>query len=238
MVWCGLVTRSGQSDDIQSVATCLYHGVDLPEFIKRIWPRDTEKRLKDSTAKISGLVHKRMPLWARKFNGIWDKLTTGQTEALKLEWFYETAEKPTQEENAKTLGINVDSYKERLEWAIKKIIKHYPEFAPKKRRDKAQAEKVILPAPLYKVFPSGEKIEISLPIKAEKALSNKEKHEIKKWSWESTKNYTFRYDSYTDIDYPEDEEELENTEEAIEKEHHDYLLLKAEESEQKKKGQL
>jgi hypothetical protein len=31
---------------------------------------------------------------------------------------------------------------------------------------------------------------------------------------------------------------LENTEEAIEKEHHDYLLLKAEESEQKKKGQL
>ena len=179
-----------------------------------------------------------MPLWARKFNGIWDKLTAGQAEALKLEWFYETDEKSTQAENANTLGISVDAYKERLEWGIKKIIKHYPEFAPKKRRSIGQDEKVISAAPLYQILPSGEKIEISLPIMTEKALSNKEKHEIKKWSWESTKNYTFRYDAYTDIDDPEDEEELEITEEAIEKEHHDYLLLKAEESEQKKKRQL
>ena len=79
---------------------------------------------------------------------------------------------------------------------------------------------------------------MTMPIKEEKPLSNKEKHEIKKWSWESTKNYTFRYDAYTDIDDPEEEEELEAVEEAIEKEHQDDLLLKAEESEKKKKGQL
>lgn len=227
-----------ESDDIHSVATCLYHGIDLPEFIKRIWPRYTEKRLKDSTSKIWTLVHKRMPLWARKFNGIWGKLTTGQAEALKLEWFYETDEKPIQTENAKTLGISVDSYKERLEWAIKKIIKHYPEFSPKKRRSKSQEEEIIPLAPLYQILSSGEKVVIPLPTKTDKALSNKEKHEIKKWSWESTRNYTFRYDAYTDIDDPEDEDELEAVEEAIEKEHQDYLLLKAEESEQKKKGQL
>lgn len=59
-----------------------------------------------------------------------------------------------------------------------------------------------------------------------------------KWSWESTRNYTFRYDAYTDVDDPEDEDELEAVEEAIEKEHQDYLHLKAKESEQKKKGQL
>lgn len=35
-----------QSGEIQSVATCLYHGVDLPEAIKKIWPRYTEKRFK------------------------------------------------------------------------------------------------------------------------------------------------------------------------------------------------
>ncbi len=55
-------------------------------------------------------------------------------------------------------------------------------------------------------------------------------HELKKWSWESTKNYIFHYDAYTDIDDYEDEEELEAEQEAIEKEHEDHLLLKSEES--------
>ena len=55
-----------------------------------------------------------MPLWAKKFNKIWSKLTPKQSDALKLEWFYETPEKPTQEENAKALGISVDSYQEHL----------------------------------------------------------------------------------------------------------------------------
>lgn len=71
---------------------------------------------------------------------------------------------------------------------------------------------------------------MTFPTKADKALSNNQKHEIKKWSWESTRNYTFRYDAYTDIDVPEGEEEVENIKEAIEKEHLDYLLLKTEES--------
>lgn len=227
-----------QSDDIQNVATCLYHGIDIPEAIKKIWPRYTDKRLKDSTAKIWALVHKRMPLWARKFNGIWDKLTKEQAEALRLEWFYETEEKPTQAENAKALGISVDSYQERLEWALKKILKHYPEFIPKKRRSKASRKKVIPPAPLYKVLPSGEKIQIEFPIMQEKPITNQERYYLKKWSWESTKNYLFRYDAYTDVDDYEDEDELEDEQEAIEKEHQDYLRLKAEESELKKEGQL
>jgi hypothetical protein len=227
-----------QSDDIQQVATCLYHGIDLPLAIKKIWPRYTEKRLRDITAKIWGLVQKRMPSWAKKFDGIWQRLTSEQAEALSLEWFYEAEEKPTQVENAKTLGISVDSYQERLEWAIKKIIKHYPEFTPKKRRSKSEAKKASPVAPLYQVLPSGEKFEIPLPFKREKPLSNKELFEIKKWSWESSKNYLFRYDAYTDVDDFEDEEELEAEQEAIEQEHQDHLLLKAEEAERKKEGQL
>ena len=227
-----------ESDDIQNVATCLYHGVDIPEAIKKIWPRYTEKRFKDSTAKTWDLVHKRMPSWAKRFNGIWEKLTKGQAEALKLEWFYGSDEKPTQEENAKALGISIDSYQERLEWAIKKIIKHYPELTPKKRRSKAQEEEFIPPAPLYEILPSGEKVQIALPVKQEKHLTTQERHELKKWSWESTKNYVFSYDAYTDIDDYEDEEELEAEQEAIEKEHEDHLLLKSEESKLAHEGQL
>jgi hypothetical protein len=95
-----------------------------------------------------------------------------------------------------------------LEWAIKKIIKHYPEFTPKKRRAKSEAKQTISVAPLYKILPSDDKVEIPIPVKREKSLSNKELFEIKKWSWESTINYLFRYDAYTDVDDFEDEEEL------------------------------
>lgn len=70
----------------------------------------------------------------------------------------------------------------------------------------------------------------------EKALSNKEMHEIKKWVYESTLNYMFRYQTYTDVEDFEDEDELEATEEYIEKEHQDYMRLKAEETEQNKIG--
>lgn len=49
-------------------------------------------------------------------------------------------------------------------------------------------------------------------------------------------NYMFRYQAYTDVEDVEDEDELDAIEEYIEKEHQDYLCLKAEESEQKKKG--
>lgn len=179
-----------------------------------------------------------MPSWAKRFNGIWDKLTKGQAEALKLEWFYDSDEKPTQAENAKALGISVDSYQERLEWAIKKIIKHYPELTPKKRRSKSQEEEFLPPAPLYEILPTGEKAQIGFPVKREKLLATQERYEIKKWSWESTKNYVFRYDAYTDIDDYEDEEDLDAEEEAIEKEHEDYLLLKSEASKLANEGQL
>jgi hypothetical protein len=59
-------------------------------------------------------VQKKMPLWAKNFHLIWDKLSEAQADALKLEWIYEDAEKPTQEENAKKLGISIASYQERL----------------------------------------------------------------------------------------------------------------------------
>lgn len=51
-------------------------------------------------------------------------------------------------------------------------------------------------------------------------------------------NYMLRYQSYTDVDDFEDEEELETATDDIEKEHQDHLLLIAEESDLKKKGQL
>ncbi len=177
-----------------------------------------------------------MPFWAKRFHQIWDKLTEAQSDALMLEWFYESDEKPTQEENALVLGISVDSYKERLKLANKKLGALYPEFPRLKRKKPRTAKKAIKPAPLYQILPTGEKVELEISVMRKKTLSTKENHEIKKWVYESTMNYMFRFQAYTDVDDFEDEEEQEAVEEYIEKEHQDYMRLKAEESEQKLKG--
>lgn len=225
-----------ESDDIQNLASCFYHRIDLPSEIKKIWPRFTQKRFELTKNAIWAKVYKKMPFWAKRFHRIWDKLTQAQSDALMLEWFYESDEKPTQEENALALGISVDSYKERLKLANKKLGTLYPEFPRLKRKKPRVVKKTIKPAPLYQILPSGEKVEIEISVMRKKTLSTKEKHEIKKWVYESTMNYMFRFQAYTDVDDIEDEEEQEAVEEYIEKEHQDYLLFKAEESEQKLKG--
>ncbi|MFP5491050.1 MAG: hypothetical protein ACLGG0_06095 [Bacteriovoracia bacterium] len=225
-----------ESDDIQNLATCFYHRIDLPREIKKIWPRYTPKRFELTKNAIWAKVHKKMPFWAKRFHRIWDKLTEAQSDALMLEWFYESDEKPTQEENALVLGISVDSYKERLHWAYKKLGSLYPEFPTRRRRMPLPAQNTIKPAPLYQILSNDEKIEIEIPTFQEKALSKEDKHKIKKWIYESTMNYMFRYQAYTDLEDLEDEDEQEAVEEYIEKEHQDYLLLKAEESELKLKG--
>ncbi|HXH76680.1 MAG TPA: hypothetical protein VNJ08_17045 [Bacteriovoracaceae bacterium] len=225
-------------EDIQNVATCLYHRIDVPQEIKKIWPRYTEKRHQETIAKIWVIVRKKMPFWAKRFGRIWDKLTTAQADALRLEWFYTTLEKPTQEESANKLGISVASYQERLEWAYKKLQELYPEFPRRRRKSSIPDEEVINPAPLYKVLPSGEKVQIEFPVMQVKDLTLQQKHEIKKWVYESSINYMFRYQSYTDVEDLEDEEEQEAVEEYIEKEHEDYLRLKTEESDLKQKAGL
>ncbi|HXH75187.1 MAG TPA: hypothetical protein VNJ08_09500 [Bacteriovoracaceae bacterium] len=225
-----------KNDDIQNVATCLYHRIDVPQEIKKIWPRYTEKRHQETIAKIWVIVRKKMPFWAKRFGRIWDKLTTAQADALRLEWFYTTLEKPTQEENANKLGISVASYQERLEWAYKKLQELYPEFPRRRRKGSIPDKEVIDPAPLYKVLPSGEKVQIEFPVIQVKNLTIQQKHEIKKWVYESSINYMFRYQSYTDVKDLEDEEEQEAVEEYIEKEHEDYLRLKTEKSDLKQKA--
>ncbi len=106
-----------EHEDIQNLAACFYHRIDLPSEMKKIWPRYTEKRYQAAKNSIWAKVQKKMPPWAKKFFRIWDKLSESQSEASKLEWFYEEVEKPTQEENAKKVGISIASYQERLGWA-------------------------------------------------------------------------------------------------------------------------
>jgi hypothetical protein len=225
-----------ESDDIQNLATCFYHRIDLPNEIQKLWPRYTEKRYQLTKNAIWAKVHKKMPPWAKKFHRIWDDLTQAQTDAMMLEWFYDDFEKPTQEENAKKLGISIPSYQERLNWAYKKLQELYPEFPRLRRKGRPVSQYTVNPAPLYQVLPSGEKIQIEFPTLQEKVLTIQQKHEIKKWVYESRMNYMFRYQSYTDVEDMEDEEEQEAAEEYIEREHDDYLRLKAVESEQKNKG--
>ena len=189
-----------QSDDIQHLSTCLFHKIDPPDEIKKIWPRYTKTRYQDCLVKIWVLVHKKMPHWAKKFHRIWDNLTEPQVDALRLEWFYEDLEKPTQEENALKLGISIASYQERLEWAYKKIQQVYPELKRRRRKNTLKPKELVKPAPLYQVLSSGEKNQIDIPIMQKKILSNHEKHEIKKWLYESSMNYIFNYQAYNDVE--------------------------------------
>lgn len=51
-----------------------------------------------------------------------------------LEFFHGELEKPTQEQNAKKLGISIASYQDRLELAYNKLSKLYPEYKRERRR--------------------------------------------------------------------------------------------------------
>lgn len=175
-------------DDIQQLSTCLFHGVDTPKEIKKIWLRYTEKRHQETLNKIWAIVHKKMPPWARRFHQIWDSLSEAQAEALKLEWFYENNEKQAQEENAKQLGISVASYQERLEWAYKKLSDLYPEFSRcSRKKPKLSHPAQILP--FFDVRLNGEKVEIEFPQPKEKKLSILQRREIKIWSMSSTTDF-------------------------------------------------
>jgi hypothetical protein len=94
------------------------------------------------------------------------------------------------------------------------------------------------PEYLYEILPSGERVRIEQPIKQDKILTSRERHEILKWAHDSTANSLFRYDPYTDADDFRIEEAQEAEEEAIEQEHQDHLSLKAEEFELKRKAGL
>jgi hypothetical protein len=227
-----------EHEDIQNLAACFYHRVDLPREMKKIWPRYTEKRHQAVKNSIWAKVHKKMPSWAKKFYQIWDKLSEAQADALKLEWFYEDAEKPTQEENAKKLGISIASYQERLGWAYKKLDALYPEFTRRKRKKRTSKKVAPPPECRYEILHSGARGRIEHPVKQDKVLTSRERHEILKWAHDSTANSLFRYDPYTDADDFRTEEEQEAEEEAIEQENQDHLSLKAEESEAKQKAGL
>lgn len=224
-----------ETDDVQNLSACLFHRVDLPKEIKKIWPRYTEKRHQETIAKIWAIVHKKMPPWAKKFDRIWDRLSDAQAEALRLEWFYKEDEKPTQEENAKRLGISIPSYQERLEWAYKKLEDLYPEMVRRRRKSPLITHEVKNINPLFKILPNGEKLEIEKPEAKNKKLSATQLRDIKKWVYLSTGQFIFTQVIYTDVDDSEDEDELEEIEEEIEKEHQDFLKLKTEAVELTKK---
>jgi hypothetical protein len=173
------------SDDLQNLATCFLHGVDDEAEMKKIWPRYTDSRFKKYKSVIFARVAKKMPWWAKRFDKIWTKLSDAQIDALTLEWFHDSDEKPSQLENATQLGISVASYQERLHWAYKKIEELYPELERiKRRKTKVAPTKSALP--LYLIDSNGEKQEIPLLVKKEKKLSSKQKMLIRRRAREIT----------------------------------------------------
>lgn len=214
------------NDDVQQLSTCFYHGIDHPKEMKKIWPRYTERRYRETSATIWRKVHNKMPLWAKRFDLIWEKLSEAQATALKVEWFYEDMEKPTQEESARHLGISVASYQERLEWAYKKLEGLFPELPRRKRKNPVVSQTNQPPGPLLEILPNGEKVQISFPEKRDRPLSKQQILEIKHWAFESSSNNMFQLEFYTDILDEIDEAEKEDTDEKIENEHEEHMKLK------------
>jgi hypothetical protein len=167
-----------------------------------------------------------MPPWAKKFNRIWDRLTKAQADALKLEFFFDDDEKATQSDNAKTLGISIASYQERLEWAYKKLEALYPEFERIARKQKGgDQQERLKPYPLYAVQPDGNRTEIPTPKPRDKELSAVELRRIRRWADLSSTQYFVGYGTYSDVEDIEDEADQQEIEDAIEQEHQNFLKI-------------
>lgn len=162
--------RELKDDDLSTVATIMFHGLEDEKIIKSFWPRYRPKRFERNKSKVYDIINQRMPKSFKRFNKIWDELTDLQADAIKLEYFYEETEKPTQKANAKKRGISIASYQDRLELAYKKLSKLYPEFKRIKRRN-----------PTAEDFKEDEY--------PEKNLSQTQKAEIKKWAREKMDFY-------------------------------------------------
>lgn len=156
--------------DLIAVAICIKQKRDLPEDIKLIWPKYTQKRFEKYQAIIKNIIEEKSPFWISRFNEIWEKLSKPQADAIRSEYFYNEAEKPTQKVNAQRLGISIASYQERLDWAYKKLMKLFPEYDPKPRRNMNSKQLIKnKPAPLYQILENGERIEIPIPDKKAKS---------------------------------------------------------------------
>lgn len=173
-----------QADDLLSAAMIRAKGITDEEDMLHFWPRYTKERFDEQNKKIDEIVIASMPYKFIKFNKIWDRLTPPQAEAFKLEYFYDSFEKPTQLENAKKLGVKLSSYKDRLEGAIKKLEKLYPEFERVNRRAVKHLPEAYMDAyePVYKIE-NGERSRISpLRIRPKRIITEQDKVIIKKWA--------------------------------------------------------
>jgi RNA polymerase sigma factor (sigma-70 family) len=64
---------------------------------------------------------------SRRFKRFWKALTLAQKEALRMVYI-NNRQRLTKEEIARRLGIRVDTLQERIDYAIKKLRQHFPEF--------------------------------------------------------------------------------------------------------------
>ena len=155
-------------NDTYAVARCIKQRRDLIEDIRAAWPRYTERRYQKNLEIIKKITERKRPFWASRFEVLWKRLTSEQTQAVRSEYFYEESEKPTQVELAKRIGIKLSSYKDRLKWANKKIIKTFPEYKPEPRRNE-RVEVKRKPEPLYQILENGDRVQIPFPVAKEKA---------------------------------------------------------------------
>lgn len=83
---------------------------------------------------------------SRRFKRFWAALTKNQKMALRMVYTH-NKERLSKAAVAKKLGIRVETLQERIDYAIKKLLKHFPEYAESKLAKKlSQMLKSIRPS--------------------------------------------------------------------------------------------
>jgi uncharacterized coiled-coil protein SlyX len=148
--------RELKDDDLSTVATLMFHGLEDIKLIKKFWPRYIPSRYEKNKKKVYIMVNSKMNKYLKKFVEFFGMLTDVQADAIKAEWFYHEAEKPNQEQSVKNLNITVSSYQERLELAYKKLEKLYPNLKRVRRRKPQGTSKTMSKYPEKRLFLRGK----------------------------------------------------------------------------------
>lgn len=121
------VADETERDEIKLFANLLVRGFWDRSVIKEIFPWIDLSNFEVLKRKICLHVRKTLPETAMRFEKFWSGLTTNQREAL---WYYYMHNPYGRSKNfvAEKIGISVDSLKDRLSGAIKKLKEDYAEL--------------------------------------------------------------------------------------------------------------
>ena len=114
---------------LEAIAYLTLKGVTREWELEQIFPYLPFLRYQALQSKVFAEVEKTLPANFRRFLDVMESFTTAQREAVS-EFYFRNRERSSKREIAIRLAINVKSFDERLEGAVRKIKKEFRELTP------------------------------------------------------------------------------------------------------------